>query len=274
MKRTIVGIALVLIVSAQLSAQNRTRFAGRYNASDYAYGLLGNSVPNALSVATGFTSTGSQTLTMVNPCTVLGDGTTLCPLNTNSPILVGTGTTSETVTPTAVSGCTSPSAPYASCTVTATFTYAHGTGEIVQSGSYGLQEALNAASGSGNAVVDLDNKWTQIGGTTAVIEAAAPYSGAYIEDNRIGSTQRYWTMQPSTLTVIPNTVALTTSTAVFAASPVVTWANSAYYLCYTYVDALGGESTCSPTANQTPTVNYSLTVTSPAATTGAVGWRM
>jgi hypothetical protein len=60
---------------------------------------------------------------------------------------------------------------------------------------------------------------------------------------------------------------------VFAAAPVGTWAASAYYFCVTYVDPLGGEGPCSLTYNQTPTVNYSATITSPAASTGAVGWR-
>jgi hypothetical protein len=80
-------------------------------------------------------------------------------------------------------------------------------------------------------------------------------------------------MQPTTLTSLAVPATLAAGTVVFAASPVGTWAASAYYFCVTYVDALGGEGPCSLTYNQTPTVNYSATITSPAASAGAVGWR-
>ncbi len=276
LKASIIFLAVALSASAQLVVN----FAGQRNAIDYAYGLPGVAFP-ALQVASGNTSTtGTNTITLVTGASTQSNGNVLFPVTTNTPITVGIGSNAETVTPSAVSNCNLPSSQTAgplgpNCTISATFANLHGPQEPVTSGTYGLQEAINSANtaNGGGGTVMIDSRWQALGGTTAIITAATAFNNVGIYDTRDLRNQ-WWTMQPTTLTVIPNTVALTTTTAVFSATPVGTWANSAYYLCYTYVDAMGGESTCSPTANQTPTLNYSLTVTSPAATTGAVGWRM
>lgn len=261
-------VVLALAVSSQ--AQNRTRFAGRFDAIDYAYGI-GPGI-GYLQVATGNTSTGTASITVVLPCITAGDGTTVCPLATNAPILVGVGATQDSITPTAVSGCNITGA-YGACTITASFTYTHGNGEIITTGSYGIQEAINlATTASTGGIVVVDRAWARMGGTTAKLIAAAPYSNVVVEDTRTGD--QFWSMQPSTLTSLAVPTTLVAGTVVFAAAPVGTWANSAYYFCVTYVDALGGEGPCSLTYNQTPTLNYSVTVTAPAASTGAVGWRL
>ena len=261
--------ALLTPISSQ--AQNRTRFAGRYNALDYAYGAF-SGAPNALQVATGTTATGAGTLTIVSPVVTLGDGTTIFPLSTAAKILVGTGSTQDSVTPTSLSNC-NYAAAYATCQVTATFTYVHGTGENIASATMGVSEAINAALSMGGGAVAVDAKWTGSGGTTAMVSGAPSYSDVWIEDLRGVGSNLYWTMQPSTLTSLAVPTTLAAGTVVFAAAPVGTWANSAYYFCVTYVDALGGEGPCSATYNQTPTLNYSVTITTPAASTGAVGWR-
>lgn len=271
LSKLILLAAVVIAFAVQPSeAQNRTRFAGHYSAIDYAYGIAPGIAP--LQVATGNTTTGTTSITIVLPCITAGDGTTVCPLATNAPILVGVGTNQDTVTPTALTNCSFPSAAYGACTVTGSFSHTHGTGEQVTSGSYGLQEAINLANtnGSGGTVV-VDRGWAGFGATNSTITGAAGFSNVVIEDARTGDS--FWSLQPSTLTSLAVPTTLTSGTAAFAASPVGTWANSAYYLCVTYVDALGGEGPCSLTFNETPTLNYSLTITSPAASTGAVGWR-
>lgn len=264
-------ILLVAILAAlPLLAQNRTSFAGEYNAMDYAYGVIPNVGP--LRVNVGFnvpSSPTSLTLTLAYGNIALGDGTTVMPLSVNAPITVGVGSNAETVTPSGVS-CGTP-AIYSTCQVTATFSKGHGTGDIVASGSYGLQEAINAASMGG--LVAVSSKWTQIGGTNAIISSAVPLAGVVIEDNRSGPSQ-CWSVQPTTLTTISAPTTLTNSTVTFTASPTGTWQTSAYYFCITYVDMLGGESACSASYTQTSgTANYTLNITSPATSTGAVGWR-
>ena len=214
---------------------------------------------------------------------VAADGINFTPLSTTAPITVGVGASMETVTPSGVS-CLTPNV-YSSCSVTATFTYAHGSGDIVRSGTVGLQEALNYQYGKMGGSIILTPEWQQYGGTNAIITAASysaalvPATSVFIEDNR-GSAgiaaggARFWTLQPTTLTDLATPATQTATTIVYTATPVGTWAASATYFCVTYVDILGGESPCSATYNQTPTLNYTLNVTSPAASTGAVGWRM
>jgi hypothetical protein len=263
--------SILALFSYQAVAQNRTVFVGEYNAIDYAYGVVSTVQP--LRVNVGFTAPASPTtltLTLAFGNIALGDGTIVMPLATNAPITVGVGANAETVTPSAVS-CSTP-AIYSTCTVTATFSNGHGTGEPITSGTYGLQEAIDAANAVGGGEVAINARWGTIGGTSTII-AAVPFSNVVLLDNRSGPT-RYWSMQPSTLTAISAPTTLTGTTVTFTASPVGTWGTSAYYFCITYVDALGGESPCSASYTQTPGVtSYSLNITAPAASTGAVGWR-
>lgn len=266
----------VFLVSVPASAQLTTRFGGEFNAIDYAYGYPSISFP-ALNVAAGNTATGaSQTITLVTGSTVNSAGVSLNPITTTTPIIVGIGANAETVTPTAVSNCNLPStqtpAPgQPACTITGTFNNLHGPQEPVISGSFGVQESVNLAKVSGGVVI-VSPGYTQLGGTTAAITSATPSPNVYIRDNR-GLGSPYYTMQPTTLTALATPATQTASTIVFT-SATGTWAATASYFCVTYIDALGGESPCSATYTQTPTVNYTLTVTSPAASTGAVGWRM
>jgi len=264
---SIVGLACLLAVPAM--AQNRTRFGGRYNAWDYAYGL--NAVAGPLQVFQGNTSTGTASITLAQACLTLGDGTTLCPINTSTSITVGVGAQQDTFTPTSVSNCNYPASPYGACTITGTINHVHGVGDYVISGTYGLQEALNAAQSKGGGIVVVDSTFAAGGGTNAIITGTVGYSNVVLEDTRYG--EQYWSLQPSTLTQISAPTTLTGTTVTFTATPVGTWPASPEYFCITYVDALGGESPCSASYTQTPTVNYTLNIASPAASTGAVGWR-
>ena len=269
---------LALLAVPLIHAQIVTEFAGSKNALQFYYGGPGISFP-ALSVASGNAATGaSQTITLVSGNSVNSGGVSLNPINVNAPITVGIGANAETVTPTAVSNCNLGAAIIAGpgtpqCTITATFNNIHGPQEPVISGTYGLQEAINRAQGQGGGIITIDASWRKAGGTNTIIGAAAGFSSVYILDNS-GQTQSYWTLQPSTLTVISAPTTLTSTTLTFTAAPVGTWANSAYSFCETYVDALGGESACSGNYTATPTVNYTVNFASPAATAGAVGYRI
>ena len=176
--------ATLLIPAGQ--AQNRTKFAGNFNAVDFAYGVM--NFPAPLVVYQGTTATGAQTITLNTSCIALGDGTTLCPFGgtTVPPITIGSaaGSNLETVTPSSVSNCSYP-VTYG-CTVTATFAYTHGAGDLIYSGSFGLQEALNACGAYGGGTVTVDAKWSQAGGVAATILAATVPSTCALIDNRVG----------------------------------------------------------------------------------------
>ena len=263
-----IALALFALAALALDAhgQNRSSFAGQSVALDFAYGVNATA-PGALVITSAPATTGAGTITLSNAFITLADGTTLCPLNVNAPVNVGNGSNQEKVTPTGVS-CGTPNGNNA--TITATFANLHG-GDSVATATFGLQEAINYRNGIGGGIVAVTTAWASAGGTAAILTAAAPFSNVSIIDTRTG--YQNWGVQPTTLTSMAVPPTLVAGTVVFAAAPVGTWANSAYYFCVTYVDMLGGEGPCSLTYNQTPTLNYSVTITAPAASTGAVGWR-
>src|SRR5271170_6207533 len=161
-----------------------SRFAGHYNAGEFAYGI--NKTTPPLLVIAGPQATGSGTLTLTGATTQTNDGTVFSPLNTNAPITVGGNSNTETVTPSAVSVIGGNPSPYSQSTVTASFTYLHGNGDSVRSGTCGLQEAINYAASKGGGIVIVDAGWTMLGGTDAMIEAAVEGAGVSIQDNRTG----------------------------------------------------------------------------------------
>ena len=265
----LLALIAVFIAPSNLAAQTiPSVFAGRYRALNFAYGLVTGTGPAALQINIGNAATGAQTVTLDFGQIQTPDGVPFTPLAINAPVSVGGPSNLETVTPSAVS-CTTPLI-YASCTFTATFSNTHGRGEPVTTGTYGLQEAINYALQSTNGgTVVVDKPWALRGGTTSLITAAAPFSQVVIEDTRTGDS--FYSEQPTTINSLAVPTTLTGTTAVFSGTG--TWTNAAQYLCVTYVDALGGEGPCSLTYNQTPSANTSLTITAPAASTGAVGWR-
>lgn len=169
-----------------------SRFAGRFNANSFAYGIFPE--PNGLRISTGSVPAGSGTINLDFGFVTTSDGITFNPLNTNAPILIGSGANAETVTPSAVSQPTP--AVYNTTTLTATFSNAHGTGDVISSGTFGLQEAINAASAAGGGVVVVDGQWTLRGGTQAILNAAVLPAGVQIEDLRSGEADivRYVTV--------------------------------------------------------------------------------
>ena len=177
---TLIVAALAVAYLPLAHAQNRTQFSGLRNAVDYAYGAAGTNTP-ALRVDIGNTATGAQTITLAFGLITLPDGTQVMPLSTTAPILVGVGTNQETVTPSAVS-CNTPSL-YDTCTITATFSNTHGTGDLVASATFGLIEAVNAAHATGG-LVSVDGKWTQAGGVTSTITSNKGWTNVCVLDWR------------------------------------------------------------------------------------------
>jgi hypothetical protein len=183
-----------------------SRFAGQYNAVDYAYGI--NPQVSSILVTNGPAATGSGALTTAFGYFTAADGSTvLAPFNTNAPISVGTKAF-ETVTPSAVSNSTPQI--YNTCQVTATFSNLHGNGDSIGSGTVGLQEAINYANTRGGGTVIVDATWTKLGGTSAMLNAATLPSNGTVQilDNRGGQGSAQQTL---TLTV-PNASVLTLNT--------------------------------------------------------------
>ncbi len=234
-------------------------------------------------VATGNTATGTQTITLQQGYVQLPDGRTIVPFNINAPLLVDAGNAnSETVTPTAVSGCGAQAPPggLPTCNITATFANVHGPGAVVMSGSFGLQEALDDCikpfQGTGCNAVVID---TSFSGTNATIgSATATICGtvapvALVEDRRTWPFI-YWACRPTTLTNLSAPSAPTL--AVASGGSLSTGSGGTYFLTITYVDPLGGETLASTAGSQqTVTIgNQTITVTAPAASAGAVGYRV
>lgn len=125
---------------------------GMYSAPAYAYQIA--------VFGGGSTAGGTYSISLYTPAITLVDGrrvaifgnTTIPPITIGS---AGSGTM-ETVTPSSASGCTSLNIGVASqgvCTLTATFTYAHGRGDTITSGDAGYQEAVNDAANNGGGQV-------------------------------------------------------------------------------------------------------------------------
>lgn len=291
----LLSVALLLLplagaqpaLAQQNPPSNQSFVGGRFVAKNYVYpGIRINSGNNAAGVATITLSAGSIRLP---------DGRTIVPFSGGGfnilgqpqampaiPISVGAGTTQETVTPTAASGCYI-GAPQGSCQITATFANAHGQGEVVTSGSDGIQEAINDAAFWGGGVVSVDpSEAFYFGGATAVralIAAASVLPMVSIEDTMQGPTMYWNPTQGGAATVFAAPTPLTGQAACDAthnfcsdSAAVGTWAAVAYFGCVAYVDIMGQEGPCSTTATFTAVASKAIDVGLPAASTGAVGY--
>jgi hypothetical protein len=269
----------VLILAASAFAQyTNIQQRGGFYASDFAYGW--NNASPGLGVAAGSSNTGSYTLTLNYGYASTPTGLQFYPVSVTAPITVGSGTSMETVTPSAVS-CSTP-AVYQTCTITATFSYAHSQGDQVRSGTAGLQEAINYALAFGGGVVNVDPQWTLLGGTDALLNTAVPFTGVSVQDSRKGAIQM-WNSLPSTTsllaapTVLAGQVACD-STHQFCSDTTVagsaSWSGTVYG-CYTLVDINGNESPCSASNSYTSVVSKAIDmgVSSTARTDNVVGWK-
>lgn len=132
-------IAVAGLVGGTAFAQNPAIFGGVANAYAFAYGVNPRVAPLQIDTTAATSGAGVATFTVAFGTTTTSDGTVITPLSTVAPVTVGIGANQETVTPSAVS-CTTPQV-YQSCSFTATFANAHGTGDPVASASYGITEA-------------------------------------------------------------------------------------------------------------------------------------
>ena len=298
---TALAVLLLLVVLPVVEAQlqnppsNQSYVGGKFIARNYVYpGVRVNSG----SVAAG----ASGTLTLSAGNVKLQDGRTIVPFNAGGttilgtpgigvaiPLQVGAGTVQEIVTPTAVSsGCALGFSGYNDanpCTITATFTYAHGRGEVVTSGSAGVQEAIADAYFWGGGVVVVDPSEAQLltvntltpTVTGGVQPAVMP--NVSIEDDRYGVT-RFWNITPTgVMLAVPTTLtsqAACDSTHQFCSDATVagsaSW-GSTVYGCVAYVDVAGNEGPCSLTSTVfTSVASKAIDVAAPAASPGAVGY--
>jgi hypothetical protein len=168
------------------------------------------------------------------------------------------------------------------CSLPITAVNSHQQGSyFLTSATCGLQEAINdlgtpnTTTNGGTVVVT--QEFYQLGCNAATITGIANNlrSNVYVLDKSYGQNLWY-TLQPSTLSALatPATRSATAgNTQVISGTAVGTWAASTYFVCVTYVDVLGGESPCSASFSFTATASVALNYASPAASTGAVGWR-
>lgn len=263
-----------------------TRFASRYNALDFAYGGSQSVAPWAIQIGQGNTVTGSTTIQAITNYTVDQGSNVVNPLNTNAPIIVGTGANAETVTPTSVgspTGSAGPGVNNTSISVTATFANLHGPNEPISSGTYGLQEAINIAAANGGGEVVVTPAWFAAGGTKTIIQAAiqpnnnvnANISGTPAAVVKIVDTLNLttWTYGPKSNTVVSAPSAATSST-VASLTTTGTWTATTIHVLFTYVTADGGETLASSDYSFTATASKAIGGSGPAASTGAVGYRV
>lgn len=274
MKKVISILLFALAAISLCSAQTvfNSREAGVFNAAAYNWA-------DRITISTGNTTTGSATITLQWGSVTLQDGRELAPFAVGTPITVGTGSTVETVTPTSVSSCSigRSSNAYQTCSITASFSNVHGTGEPVSSGTAGLQEAINdaflntvKAPGIGGTVV-VDKAWTAGGGTTAFITAALPYSNVSILDER-GNVPALYSVNQTASTFLAAPATLTAVTALPSATPAGSYTTGTYFMCISYVDIAGQEGPCSATFSQAGLATGSFIFSAPAASAGAVGY--
>lgn len=188
----------------------------------------------------------------------------------NTTVTVTDMSTSANTETVAVTAFTS-AAP--NCTLTATVLNAHTGQYIVSSGTCGLREALNYLGTSAGRVV-LTAEWFAQGCTAATVTGM---TGVLMANQAIyDSVNNLWyTLQPSTLSALATPAtrsAAAGATQVIDGTAVGTWANAAGFFCVSYMDALGGLSPCSASFTYTPAGSLATNWTSPAASTGAVGW--
>lgn len=156
-----------------------SQFGGMFPAIEFAYGVH-RSVAG-LKVTVGNTATGAGIIT-IGPwgyCNT-ADGRQFFPLSVTAPIILGTGASQETLTPTAVSQNAD-----GSWSLSATFANIHSQGELVSSGTIGLAEAVNYVHFQrGGGVVTVDGLWATAGGVNSVITTTKGWTNVSVIDTR------------------------------------------------------------------------------------------
>ncbi len=249
-------------------------FAGEYPALDWQYGGI-NGGP-ALQIGSGNAATGVSTITVVTGVTETAGGNLQIPLAVGTPITVGIGANAETVTPTGVTPITLGGfgpGPL-SFQITATFSNIHGPQEPVTSGTYGLQEAINAAAAAGGGQAVVSATWYARGGTAAIIQAASfPTNGSVVAKDISNGNVVYWGYGVTSATVVSAPATATSAMVASQVGKVGTWTAITTHVLFTYITADGGETVASSDYSFTATLNLAIGGPGPAAATGAVGYR-
>jgi hypothetical protein len=158
-------LSLIFSVPTLALAQSST-----FNATSYGTYLS--------QVTAGNSSTGNSSVT----------ATPVAPFNANASITLNrNGADAETVALTSVNNCYPNSV---TCTIAGSFAYKHIAGETIQSGTFGLQEAINAAVAAGAGTVLIDSTWMGPAGNALILAAKGSIS-VVIQDNRSGSAVSY-----------------------------------------------------------------------------------
>lgn len=164
---------------------NPSVFAGWYKAANFAYGAPGG--PGSLMIqqsnpVVAQSPVADVAATVAFGYTTTSDGIVFFPLNANAPIMVGSDSNGEEVTPATVTG--NGLTGYQQVSFTASFENDHGSGDPIASATFGLQEAANYAALQGGGIVVVDAEWTRLGGTDAMYAAVTLPSGVTKVDNR------------------------------------------------------------------------------------------
>lgn len=250
-------------------------FAGRYNANLFNYGGSNKSAPADPPQVVQGAPAGTVAIQVSSNQCVTSDSNVFAPFATNAPLTIGVGASAETVTPTAVGVASDTGfAPIdTAISLTATFANAHGPQEMISSGTFGLQEAINAASGAGGGEVVIDQAWYGLGGTTTIVQAAIfPTNGSVsIEDLANGVT---WSLGATSTTVTAAPSALIAATIASSTTVAGTWTGGTLHAVITAVNALGGETLASADYSFTAVVSKSVAGTGLAVATDIVGYRV
>ena len=208
------NLFIVLLATISLSALGQSNSV--YNASTYAY---------TTQVTQGNASTGSSSI-LANP-TAFAQGMPFLPYNINASITINrNASNAETITPGPIANCFPNSL---TCMLSATFSFKHIAGESIQSGTFGLQEALNIAVATGSGTVLIDASWQGPSGTSLIL-AAKGASTVMIQDNRNPSGATFYQWNGSAYAATGGGGGSGTVTSVFGRTPVVT-AQTGDYTC-------------------------------------------
>ena len=294
---SIIGLVGLLTAPAAF-AQNATRTPytqTQYYASDFANWAIRSQSANTYLFSPG------------GLCNASASGIQFYVFNTNAPVAIidATPANSEIVTPSTVTNTGSQ------CGFTASPANNHYSFQVI-SGTAGLQEAINALSISPTlypALIVLDRNFftiaaslpgTNTGGS--IIGSVTGSNGIILEDVTTApakyfgwnGTQYVSVAAPTAFapnskvtsdTVLAVPTAVSTAAATYGILTTGTTggtvpANSTYRMALTYVDASGGETKISVDTASTATIatgtgsTNTISVTSPAAEAGAVGYRV
>ncbi len=192
MKKALISGLLFATLAGALHGQSvspqsgSSYVAGRFIANSYGQW------------SSGIYSITSSKMVVKSAYVALPDGRKIVPYATNAPLKVGT----ETVTPSAVSGCSMNDDRATICTITAIFSQAHTTADVVTSATIGLQEAIDDAGRLGGTVT-VDGSWAALGGTSGMIGTAVIPGNVTIEDSRTGVPTGSGTVAGQANQVIP-----------------------------------------------------------------------